>query len=179
MKPKMQNSNRRAQKLTNHRSFRTSRSRINWGAKNFKNQNKKTTKGWFFYGFLWILWICVFLIAYFRHNEYLSYSQVLKNAFVIPSGIDFGMVLMWWAARSLIFSYLGFMFYKISEALKLRKLKRFLKMEPDDPLFDNMDSYNDYQEYLEIKKKNTKIAFWVGLSTFTVIFIITLVVALV
>jgi type I restriction enzyme M protein len=54
---------------------------------------------------------------------------------------------------------LGFMFYKISEALKLRKLKRFLKMEPDDPLFDNMESYNDYHDYLEIKKKNTKVAF--------------------
>ncbi|MBO6104211.1 hypothetical protein J6W32_01090 [bacterium] len=51
------------------------------------------------------------------------------------------------------------MFYKISETLKLRKLKRFLKMEPDDPFFDNMGSYDEYHEYLEIKKKNTKLAF--------------------
>ncbi len=178
MKPTNQ---RRNKIIHNGASYTTSRSRINWNAPDVKKDVKhpKTANGWVFYGFLWILWICIFLIAYFHHATYLSHSTVLKNAFLIPSGINFGIVLFWFAGRSLIFSYLTFTLYKLSEIIKLRKIKRFLKMEQDDQIFDNLGSYEDYKDYLKIKKSNSKIAFYVGFITFIILFIATLIAALV
>ena len=175
----MESRTQRNKTLSKGFSYKTSRSRINWNAKDIEKNPPKTSNGWTLFGFLWVLWICIFLIAYFVHNKLLDHEQVLKNAFVIPSGIDFGMVIFWFSGRSLIFSHTTYGFYKITEIIKLRKVKRFLKIEQDDAYFDHMDSYDEYEKYIELKKKNSKTAFYVSCGVFSVLFIITLIVALV
>ena len=175
----MESRSQRNKTLTKGYSYKTNRSRINWNAKEVVKNQPKTTNGWAFFGFLWILWICIFLIAYFVHNKVLDNIQVIKNAFVIPSGIDFGLIIFWLSGRSLIFSYVTYGFYKITELMKLRKIKRFLKIEQDDAYFDNMDSYEEYEKYLQLKKQNSKTAFYVSSIVFTLLFIATLIAALV
>lgn len=160
------------------KSFKTSRSRINYNAPDIKHKNTQTSNGWVTFVFLWLLWICIFLIAYFKHNSDYSYPQIIKNAIAISSGIDFGLCLLWFSGRSMIFSHLSYVLYKMSEAMKLRPLKRRLKLSMDDKLFDNMDSYEEYYEYLELRKQNSKLAFYVTFFVFLLVFIISLIVAL-
>lgn len=165
--------------IKNGYNFRTTRSRINLNAKDPKKDAPKTANGWIFFGVLLAVWVIIFVIASFKHGSYLSYSEAEKNAFAISSGILFGINLLWISGRTLIFSHVTYTFYKLSEFMKLRKLKRFLKLSQDDALFDNMSSYDEYKDYLELKKQNTTLSFAISIGFFTILFIISLIVAFV
>lgn len=128
----MEPKNNRNKRLKAGYNFKTSHSKINRYATDEQKKSAKTSNGWMMFVFLLILWLCIFLIAYFKHSNELRYLEIVKNALVIPSGIDFGLCILWVSGRSLIFSHLTYMFYRLSEIMRLKSLKRFLKMGNDN-----------------------------------------------
>ncbi|MDE7075536.1 MAG: hypothetical protein K2O21_02785 [Malacoplasma sp.] len=141
-----------------------------------KDKKAKQPKGYLSLGFIIFVTILVFLFCFFVNNENQSmmpWSDCLLVAFAIGFFLNL-FWLVWRQQFGLKSKFAARQMLDIVTYRDFREKKNWVLKTP----WNDIKTFNDYQEYSATKKKSTTKIFYISLTSYTVLFIISIIISL-
>lgn len=153
---------------------------------NHKNKNLKYSNGIFSFIFIVILIITVTLIMYYIGFDYFKFinkakkqnlikSNHLNNSLLSGSAIGFFCSLIWFIQRRLLGLKIKYSLRKFINYLNFKEKRKTKNLLNLNLAINNINSFEDYENYVKTKKDKTKIMFFVAILFNTFYFIICII----
>ena len=142
-----------------------------------KTTKVKYPKGYLTVGFITTVTIAAFLVCYFYDRDYenpeinMPWSDCLSVAF----GIGFFLNLLWLVWRQHFGLKSKFAGRQMLDVITFRQFREKRDWVIRSYAWNNVKTFADYQEYLVNKKKHTTKVFYISLSSYTVLFFISII----
>lgn len=134
--------------------------------------NLKYSKGIFGFIFIFLLSTGAFLLAF------LYGKKGVIDSLTIGSGIGFFLCCAWFVTRQsfgLKMKYSGRRFFDYLTFKEKRKEKNMVNLSY---AVNNIESFEDYERYDALKKRNSTLSFYISIGFFTLFFIICIILSL-
>ncbi|MDE6562649.1 MAG: hypothetical protein K2J98_00025 [Malacoplasma sp.] len=163
-------------KDNNKSSLNSYSSEIVAQAEKLEKDKKKEPKGYLSLGFIIIVTIVVFLFCFFVNNENQSFMP-WTDCLVIAFGVGFFLNLFWFVWRQQFGLKTKFAARQMLDIVTYRDFREKKNWVLKTP-WNDIKTFADYQEYSSTKKRKTAKIFYISISSFTVFFIISIIISL-
>lgn len=139
--------------------------------KNFSNKVKslKYPKGIMNFIFIFLFSLGAFLLA-------LLYGQKkLIDCFTIASGIGFFLTMAWLIYRQSFGLKTKYSVRKFFDYITFKEKRREKNMVNLSLAINNVHNFNEYEQFVELKKRNSTIMFYVCIGFYTLFFLICII----
>lgn len=128
----------------------------------------KYPNGLFPFLFILIIWFVIVMIGIF--------VTLLKwdDALSLASGISLLLNVIWWMGRFSFDKRMKYSLHNYSQKLKLNRLKLTEPYFNENFAIHNVNSYEDYVEYLDERSKRSSLMFYISIGLHTILFIVFL-----
>lgn len=145
-------------------------------AEKIEKNKKKEPKGYLSLGFIIVVTIAVFLFCFFVNNENQSLMP-WTDCLVIAFAIGFFLNLFWFVWRQQFGLKSKFAARQMLDIVTYRDFREKRNWILKTP-WNDIKTFSDYQEYVITKKRTTAKVFYISISSYTILFIISIIISL-